>query len=121
MTDFNGRTILVTGASGGIGGAIVRQLVAAGADVIASSRSEATLSSLAAETGARVLPFDLTSEDSVRAALQNLDMYGVVNCGGDRGERAPPLDTDIAVVVTATTIHAPGAPPAIKNTTAAAH
>src|SRR2546428_9978949 len=90
MTDFNGRTILVTGASGGIGGAIVRQLVAAGADVIASSRSEATLSSLAAETGARVLPFDLTSEDSVRAALQNLDMYGVVNCGGDGGGDAHP-------------------------------
>jgi L-xylulose reductase len=31
MTNFNGRAILVTGASGGIGGATVRQLVAAGA------------------------------------------------------------------------------------------
>ena len=39
MTDFNGRTILVTGASGGIGGATVRQLVAAGAEVIASGRN----------------------------------------------------------------------------------
>jgi L-xylulose reductase len=118
MTDFNGRTILVTGASGGIGGAIVRQLVAAGADVIASSRSEATLSSLAAETGARVLPFDLTSEDSVRAALQNLDVYGVVNCGGYGGEIATPMDTDIAVFDKVMTINARGALLVIKYTSA---
>ena len=31
MTGFNGRTVLVTGASGGIGGATVRHLVDAGA------------------------------------------------------------------------------------------
>ena len=37
--DFNGRTILVTGASGGIGGATVRRLVRAGADVIAAGRT----------------------------------------------------------------------------------
>jgi NAD(P)-dependent dehydrogenase (short-subunit alcohol dehydrogenase family) len=38
MADFNGRPVLVTGASGGIGGETVRQLVAAGADVIAGVR-----------------------------------------------------------------------------------
>ncbi len=40
MTDFNGRTILVTGASGGIGAATVRQLTAAGAQAsLAPARS----------------------------------------------------------------------------------
>ena len=104
MTDFNGRTILVTGASGGIGGETVRQLVAAGADVIAAGRSEEALSRLAEETGARPLPFDLTSEDSVRDALADLDLWGVVNCGGFGGEIATPMETDIAVFdqVTAT-------------------
>ena len=97
MTDFNGRTVLVTGASGGIGGETVRQLVAAGADVIGAGRSQDALDALAAETGAQTLAFDLTSEDRVREALDGLDVYGVVNCGGYGGEIATPMDTDIAV------------------------
>ena len=109
MTDFNGRPILVTGASGGIGGETVRQLVAAGADVIASGRSADALGKLAEETGCRTLPFDLTSEDSVRHALDGLDVYGVVNCGGFGGEIATPMDTDIEVFDKVITINARGA------------
>jgi L-xylulose reductase len=114
MTDFNGRTVLVTGASGGIGGETVRQLVAAGADVIASGRSEEALQALHAETGARVLPFDLTSEESVRDALDGLDVYGVVNCGGFGGEIATPMDTDIDVFDKVISINARGALLVIK-------
>jgi L-xylulose reductase len=109
MTEFDGRPILVTGASGGIGGETVRQLVAAGAGVIASGRSEEALGKLAEETGCRVLPFDLTSEDSVREALADLDVWGVVNCGGFGGEIATPMDTDIAVFDKVITINARGA------------
>lgn len=97
MTDFNGRTVLVTGASGGIGGATVRRLTAAGADVIAAGRSEETLAALAEQTGARTLTFELTSEDSVRSALDGVELWGVVNCGGFGGEIATPMDTDISV------------------------
>jgi L-xylulose reductase len=97
MFDFNHRPVLVTGATGGIGSKTVRQLVAAGADVIASGRSEDALTALAQETGVRTLPFDLASEDSVRSALDGVDVYGVVNCGGFGGEIATPMDTDIAV------------------------
>ncbi len=109
MTDFNGRPILVTGASGGIGGETVRHLVAAGADVIASGRSEEALGKLAEESGCRVLPFDLASEDSVRDALEGLDLWGLVNCGGFGGEIATPMETDISVFDKVITINARGA------------
>jgi len=97
MFDLNGRTILVTGAGGGIGGTTVRHLVRAGADVIASGKGQDSLDALASETGVRTLPFDLTSEDSVRDALDGTDLWGVVNCGGFGGEIATPMDTDISV------------------------
>ena len=109
MTDFNGRTVLVTGATGGIGGATVRQLVAAGADVIASGRSVEGLEAIASETGCRTLAFDLTSEASVRGALEGLDLWGVVNCGGFGGEIATPMETDIDVFDKVISINARGA------------
>ena len=109
MTGFDKGPILVTGASGGIGGATVRQLVAAGAEAIASGRNEEALAALAAETGCRTLPFDLQSEDSIREALEGLDLWGVVNCGGFGGEIATPMDTDIAVFDKVIAINARGA------------
>ena len=99
----------MTGASGGIGGETVRQLAVAGAEVIACGRTEEALHSLSADTGAAVLPFDLTSEDSVRSALEGLDVYGVVNCGGFGGEIATPMDTDIDVFDKVIAINARGA------------
>ncbi|WP_285026002.1 SDR family oxidoreductase [Plantibacter sp. ME-Dv--P-122b] len=108
MTDFNGRTILVTGASGGIGGATVRHLVAAGAQVIASGRNVEHLDAIAAETGAEPLPFDLTSEDSVRDAIEGRDIWGVVNSGGWGGEIASPQETDIDVFDKVISINARG-------------
>ena len=108
MTNFNGRTILVTGATGGIGGATVRHLVDAGADVIASGQSEERLKILVDDAGVRALPFDLASEDSVRVALDGLDVWGVVNCGGYGGEIATPMDTDIAVFDKVISINARG-------------
>ena len=109
MTDFDGRTILVTGASGGIGGATVRQLTAAGARVIAAGRTADRLEPLAAETGAQILTFDIASEDSVRDALDGLDLYGVVNCAGFGGEIATPMETDISVFDAVITTNARGA------------
>ncbi|AQX80885.1 SDR family oxidoreductase [Plantibacter sp. VKM Ac-2885] len=108
MTDFNGRTILVTGASGGIGGATVRHLVAAGAQVIASGRNVEHLDAIAAETGAEPLPFDLTSEDSIRDAIEGRDIWGVVNSGGWGGEIASPQETDIDVFDKVISINARG-------------
>jgi len=96
-TGLRDRPILVTGATGGIGAATVRLLETEGADVIAAGRNPERLSELAAETGCRTLSFDLTSEDEIRSAINGLDLYGVVNCGGWGGEIATPMETDISV------------------------
>jgi L-xylulose reductase len=109
MASFENRTILVTGASGGIGGATVRQLRAAGAEVIASGRNIDGLVELADETGCRSLPFDLESEESIREALEGLDLWGVVNCAGFGGEIATPMDTDISIFDKVISINARGA------------
>ena len=69
MFDLNGKTALVTGASGGIGGAIARALHGAGAQVALSGTREGPLEALAGELGARahVLPCDLSDPDAVEA------------------------------------------------------
>jgi L-xylulose reductase len=117
VTDFNGRTILVTGGSGGIGGATVRHLVKTNADVIASGRSKEALAKIARETGCRTLTFDLASEQEIRGALEGLDVWGVVNCGGFGGEIATPMDTDIAIFDKVISINARGALIVTKYTT----
>jgi len=96
-TGLKNRSILVTGASGGIGAATVRMLAKEGAQVIAAGRNQQRLEELRAETNCRTLSFDLTSEDEVKAALTGLELYGVVNCGGWGGEIATPMETDISV------------------------
>lgn len=109
MPGFDKGPILVTGASGGIGGATVRQLCAAGASVIANGRNEAALDELSRETGCETLAFDLELEDSIREALDGRDLWGVVNCGGFGGEIATPMDTDISVFDKVISINARGA------------
>jgi len=69
MFDLSGKTALVTGASGGIGGAIAKALHAQGAAVGLSGTREAPLEALAAELGERahVLPCNLSDPDAVEA------------------------------------------------------
>ncbi len=52
MFNLTGKTALVTGATGGIGGAIARALHAQGASVVLSGTREAVLADMAAELGA---------------------------------------------------------------------
>ena len=53
MFDLSGQTALVTGASGGIGGAIARALHGQGAEVMVAGTRRDALDALAAELGAR--------------------------------------------------------------------
>jgi 3-oxoacyl-[acyl-carrier protein] reductase len=67
MFDLSGKTALVTGASGGIGGAIARTLTQQGAAVALSGTRIDALEALASEIGgsARVVPADLGAEGAV--------------------------------------------------------
>jgi 3-oxoacyl-[acyl-carrier protein] reductase len=69
MFDLTGKTALVTGASGGIGGEIARALYAAGAIVGLSGTRTEPLEALAADLGERahVLPCNLSDADAVTA------------------------------------------------------
>ncbi len=69
MFDLTGKCALVTGATGGIGGAVARTLYAQGATVGLSGTREAVLQELAAELGARahVLPCNLADAAAVEA------------------------------------------------------
>ena len=88
MFDLTGKTALVTGATGGIGGAIARALHAQGAKVAISGTRREVLDALAGELGgATVLPCDLADKDAVEAlvpkaeeALGQLDIL-VANAG----------------------------------------
>lgn len=69
MFSLTGKRALITGASGGIGGAIATALHQAGAAVALSGTRTAPLEALAAELGdnAPVLPCDLSDPDAVEA------------------------------------------------------
>jgi 3-oxoacyl-[acyl-carrier protein] reductase len=92
MFDLTGKTALVTGASGGIGGAIARALHAQGAAVALSGTRRDALEALASELGSRahVCPASLADAAAVEAlvpaaetALGSLDIL-VNNAGVTR-------------------------------------
>ncbi len=75
MFSLSGKKALVTGASGGIGGAIAKALHAQGADVSLSGRNVEALEKLAAEIGDRchVLPGDLGTAEAADALIKSAE------------------------------------------------
>lgn len=75
MFDLTGRTALVTGATGGIGGAIARALHAQGATVAISGTRRDALDTLAGEMKdrAHVLPCNLSNPDEVEALVPSAE------------------------------------------------
>jgi len=79
MFDLTNKTALVTGATGGIGGAIARGLHARGAVVAISGRQEDKLQALAEELGERVfvVPCDLGNKDEVATLIdRSIEVLG---------------------------------------------
>jgi 3-oxoacyl-[acyl-carrier protein] reductase len=75
MFDLSGKSALVTGASGGIGGAIAKALHARGANVGLSGTRTEPLEKLKGELGERahVLPADLGDPAAIEALLKSAD------------------------------------------------
>ena len=101
MFDLTGRTALVTGASGGIGGAIARQLHGQGARVVLTGRRRDALDTLAAELGERVAvqPADLALPGAAESLIEAAESGGgldilVNNAGLTRDNLALRLKDD---------------------------
>src|SRR6478736_4199006 len=78
MTSLQGKTLLVTGASSGIGQALCDLLVERGANVLGVTRRPAALS----ENVSPILA-DLTQRDQISSIFQGLGKIdGLVNCAG---------------------------------------
>ncbi|MGY6410180.1 MAG: SDR family oxidoreductase [Alkalilacustris sp.] len=69
MQDMTGSTVLITGASRGIGAAAARSFAAAGAQVALAARSAEAIEALAQETGGLAIPCDVANYASMEAAV----------------------------------------------------
>jgi short-subunit dehydrogenase len=67
--NLGGRTVLLTGASGGLGEATARALAVRGATVLLTGRRVDALEALASEIRGRALPADLTEPDAPERLL----------------------------------------------------
>lgn len=107
LFDLDGRVILITGSSRGIGRELALGLAAAGATVVVNGRSSAAVDDTAtmisnAVPGATVArsAFDVTDQDSVRAGVERIiDQHGridgLLNNAGIQ-HRVPLLDLELA-------------------------
>lgn len=100
MFDLTGKTALVTGATGGIGGAIAEAFHRQGATVVLAGRQLEKLEQIKGRLGERAhtLPFDLASKEQVGKAIDEaVKLVGgrldiLVNNAGDGGPTKPVQD-----------------------------
>ncbi len=87
---IDGARILLTGASGGLGGSIARELALRGAELVLTARSEAVLRDLADRTGGEVEVRDLSNRDDLMALCESLaDVDVLVANAGVGGDLDP--------------------------------
>ncbi|MFR9800853.1 SDR family NAD(P)-dependent oxidoreductase [Pseudonocardia sp. RS010] len=124
MTDrFPDRSALVTGASGDIGSAVARGLVAEGARVTLVDRDAAAVTALAAELGAaaRGVEADVTVEADVERAFAAAVEFGrglhlVFNNAGIEGPVGPLHELDLDRLAAVLQVNVVGAAAVLKHT-----
>lgn len=95
---LDGRRVLITGAGGGIGRALVSAFKAAGATVIGADREESLLAKLDVD---HRLAFDLTDSEAAAAAIERLEAEAatpdiiVSNAGRTRAETLADVDKTV--------------------------
>ena len=89
MSNLEKKNIIVTGASGGIGNAIIKKLYEAGANILASGTRIEKLEELKKNfKGIRILKFDISQSDKIEEFIENAtsklggSLDGLVNNAG---------------------------------------
>ena len=89
MSNLQKKNIIVTGASGGIGNAIIKKLSEAGANILASGTKIEKLEGLKKNfEGLKILKFDISQSDKIEEFIENAtnelggSLDGIVNNAG---------------------------------------
>jgi NAD(P)-dependent dehydrogenase (short-subunit alcohol dehydrogenase family) len=81
VTLLSDRVVLVSGGTQGVGAAVARAAVGAGAHVVVSGRRPEPGAALAAELGCVYVPADVSDVDSARASVRAvIDRHGRIDC-----------------------------------------
>ena len=89
MSNLENKNIIVTGASGGIGNAIIKKLSEAGANILASGTRIEKLEELKKNfEGIKILKFDISQSDKIEEFIENAtgelggSLDGIINNAG---------------------------------------
>ena len=85
MKGLDGKTVLVTGGGGAIGGAICRRFAEAGASLLVCDRDSSAADKVASDVKGKALVFDIANYEEAKGAVgdQTIDVL-VNNAGWDR-------------------------------------